>query len=187
MTIKPFYTTGEVARMLGVSPATIFRAVEKGQLKASATPGGHNRVARKDLEEFAKSLGVDAKALTPGKTRVLVVEDNLAELRVMQRGLQKEPGFEVQTTASGYGAGYLTKAFRPDVILLDIFLSDLDGREVVKIIRADPELKDTIVLAVTAASDAKDLKEIEAAGVDEIIRKPIPSAELRAKILKLLE
>ncbi|MFA6092254.1 MAG: response regulator [Elusimicrobiota bacterium] len=183
---KAFYTTGEVARMMGVSPATIFRAVENGQLKSATTPGGHNRITRKELEDFAKSMGIPPERLGSDKMRILIVEDNMAELRMIQRTFQSDPDFDVQATASGYGAGYLTKAFRPDVILLDIYLGDLDGREVVKVVRADPELRETRILAVTGASDPKEIKDIQACGVDDIVSKPVDAAALCIKVKKLM-
>jgi len=64
---KIFYTTGEIARMLGVSPTTMFRAIENKQLAAATTPGGHYRVSREDLEAFLKKNNVPVKVLEPDR------------------------------------------------------------------------------------------------------------------------
>lgn len=184
---KEFYSTGEVARLLDVSAVTIFRAISRGRLRASTTPGGHYRVNRKDLEFFLKENKVGLNVLEPRTKRVLIVEDNPAELRMLQRLLGAEPDLEVKGTTSGYEAGYLTKSFQPDLLLLDIFLKDVDGREVVRLLRSDPVLKDTKIVAITGARDPKDLREIRACGVQALIRKPIQPEALRRQLRSLLE
>lgn len=181
-----FYTTGDIARMLGMSPTTIFRAIEGGHLPASTTPGGHYRVSRQDLEAFMAKNKLPLSLLKPPSNVVLIVEDNPAELRMFKRHLQADPDLEVHGTESGYEAGFLTKSLRPKVVLLDIFLKDLDGREVMELIRSDPELKETRVIAITGATDPKDIAEIKACGVHGYIQKPVSAADLLAKVREYL-
>ena len=189
MTKKTFYTTGQVARLLDMSPATIFRAIEKGQLNSSTTPGGHNRISREELEAFLRSNNISLRVLgsRERRARVLIVEDNPAELRVFKRALQAAANLEIVTTTSGYEAGCLTKSFCPDIILLDIFLADADGREIVKLIRSNPELKATKIAAISGAASPDDLHTIRACGVDEFIQKPVTPDDLRETILNLLQ
>jgi len=185
MAEKSFYTTGDVARMLDMSPATIFRAIENGVLKASTTPGGHNRISREDLEAFLKKNNISLRVLDSRarRKRVLIVEDNPAELRMFKRALQAVTDFDIMTTTSGYEAGFLTKSFWPDVILLDIFLQESDGREIVKLIRMDPELKGAKILAISGTASEAQIQAIKASGVDDFIQKPVSPDELRERVL----
>jgi len=183
---KPFYTTGEIARMLDLSPATIFRAIEGNKLPASTTPGGHYRVAREDLRRFLDARGLSSELLGPAGNTVLIVEDNPAELRLLKRILAGVPGVRIEATDSGLKAGYLIKSLKPGLILLDIFLREGDGREVARLVRTDPELARTRILAVTAAAGGRALREIKSSGVDGVILKPVAPAELRRKVRDLL-
>jgi len=186
MPLKMLFSTGEIARLLGMSPATIFRAIESGRLKASTTPGGHHRVLRKDLEVFLSENSIPLSALESKKKRVLIVEDNPVELRLYQRALRGIEGVEVWGVESGYKAGYITKSFKPDLILLDIFLKDVDGCEVARLIRSDPELRFTKIVAISVAANPADLRRIKRSGVNGFIQKPVSPDELREKVEKLL-
>lgn len=179
---KEFYTTAEVAQACNVSRATISRAIQDGLLKTATTPGGHFRIQRRDLEEFFRKNNYQLSLLGSETARVLIVEDNPAELRFFQRALESEARLDILGIGSGYEAGYLTKSFKPDLILLDIYLEDVDGRKVVKIIREDPELKRTKILAISAVKNPKDVLSIKSCGVDEFISKPISAADLKAKV-----
>ena len=184
--IKEYYTTGELAEICHVSPTTISRAINNKQLKATTTPGGHFRVSRKEAEEFLEKNNIPIPRLHLRTKRILIVEDNVTELRLFSRALEKGKKYELKTTGSGYEAGYLTESFKPDLILLDIFLDDIDGRQVARLIRSDPDLKHTKIVAVTGAKNPKDIKEIITSHFDSFIFKPIDPDELRMKIEKLL-
>jgi len=188
MPTKAFYTTGEIARLLAMSPATIFRAIENGLLEASTTPGGHHRVSREELEAFLKKNRIDPRVLDSlaRKVRVLIVEDNPAELRMFKRALESLPNCEILTTNSGYEAGFLTRSFGPDAILLDIFLQDSDGREIIKLIRGTPKLKGVKIAAMSGTASAEQIRSIRACGIDDFIEKPVSPDDLRRRIEALL-
>src|SRR5437879_3328965 len=122
-----FYTAPEAAKLCNVSHATLVRAIENGLLQSSTTPGGHYRISRDELETFMKKNKIPLSVLEPRTIRVLIVDDNAAQLRSLQRTLEADSEFEIKTAASGYEAGYLTKSWKPNVILLDIVLKDMDG------------------------------------------------------------
>ncbi|MFN0118736.1 MAG: response regulator [Elusimicrobiota bacterium] len=121
------------------------------------------------------------------KKRILIVEDNPAELRMLHRSLSLEENFSVKSTNSGYQAGFLTQSFKPDLIILDIFLEDVDGREVAKTIQADNKFKRTKIAAITGTTDPKEIETLESCCFDEIIYKPIAPHLLRQKVKKMLE
>lgn len=180
---KSYYTTGEIARLLSVSTITILRAIESGHVRSSTTPGGHHRVSRSDLRDF---LIQNRYLLDHGPAKILIAEDNPAELRSFERSLSRQSGWEVHGTTSGYEAGFLTKALKPDVLLLDIFLDDLDGRQVVKLIRKDPDLRGMKILAITGHKDPEVARDILSVGVDELIFKGVTPEKLRESVAQAL-
>lgn len=184
--LKRYYTTTEMAELCQVSPTTIFRAIINKSIKAATTPGGHYRISSDEVENFLKKNNISIDPNLPRFFRILIVEDNPIELRFFKRALEKEKTFEVQATTSGYKAGFLTQSMKPDLILLDIFLKDMDGREVARLIRSDAELKHTKIIAITAAREPNVIKEIVGVGFDSLLFKPIDPDELREKVLRLL-
>ncbi len=183
---KNFYTTGEVADMCNVSPTTIFRAIINSHIKAATTPGGHFRISRNELELFLRKNNLPLTLISTTVKRILIVEDNALERRAMERLLGNLPGMTMKSTAFGYEAGFLTQSFLPNIIILDIFLNDIDGRQMIKLIRADDKLKQTKIVVVTGAKDPADIKEIKALKPDAFFQKPTAPDEFREAIAKLL-
>lgn len=178
---KRFFTTSELAEICHVNPTTIFRAVSSRHLKAATTPGGHFRIPREEAEDFLKKNNIPLPAEKFGATRILVVEDNPTERRAFAR-LLSHHGFDVQCASSGYEAGFLTKNFIPDLILLDIYLGDINGRDVAKLLRKDPDLKHTKILAVTGEKRILQQIDLRSAGFDGVLFKPLSKDKLLRKI-----
>lgn len=183
---KRFYTTSEAASRLQVSSTTVFRAITNKVLKAVTTPGGHYRISEEEVENFLKTHHFSNPAKPATLSRILVVEDNPLELRFFKQALEQSNQFEVHVASSGYEAGFLTKSIRPDLILLDIFLNDVDGRDVARLIRSDPELKHTKLIAITASTDQNVLRELQEMDFDSLVFKPIDAEELQIRIHRLL-
>lgn len=187
MLSKDFFKTREVAALCNVSSATIFRAIVKNRLKAATTPGGHFRVARPDLEKFLKRNHIALPVAETSTKRILIVEDNVLERRAFQRILSSDPVLDLKSTGLGYEAGFLTQSFKPHLILLDIFLLDLDGRQILKLVRADKSLSKTKIVVVTGAKDPADLKEIKSLKPDAFLSKPVSAGTLRDVVASLLK
>jgi excisionase family DNA binding protein len=182
---KNFYTTGEVADMCNVSPTTIFRAIINNHIKAATTPGGHFRISRAELEVFLKKNNLPVHLADGATKRILIVEDNALERRALERILGGLSDVNVKSTGFGYEAGFLTQSFLPTLIVLDIFLNDIDGRQMIKLIRADEKLKQTKIVVVTGAKDPADIKEIKALKPDAFFQKPVSPDELKEVVNKL--
>lgn len=117
--------------------------------------------------------------------KILIVDDDIETLRLVGLMLQRQ-GFEI--AAANSGAQALSQAARehPDLILLDVMLTDTDGYEVTRQLRKDPQTGPTPILMFTARNqlDAK-VKGYEA-GVDDYLTKPVHPVELVARIKALL-
>lgn len=104
--------------------------------------------------------------------RVLVIEDNPINLELMSYMLQAWQ-HEVLQAPDGATALALARSQRPDVILCDLQMPDMNGHEVAQALRADPALSDIPLLAVTALASEDDRLAALAAGFAEVFTKPI--------------
>ncbi|MCC6386111.1 MAG: response regulator transcription factor [Dehalococcoidia bacterium] len=111
--------------------------------------------------------------------RILVVDDEEAITDLVATTLRYE-GFSVETAPSGREALATVKTFRPDVLILDVMLGDIDGFDVLRRLRADDE--HVPVLFLTAADAPEDRVRGLTLGGDDYICKPFSLAELVARV-----
>jgi two-component system, OmpR family, alkaline phosphatase synthesis response regulator PhoP len=118
-------------------------------------------------------------------TKILLVDDERDILDFLSYNLKKE-GFDVQVAENGKLAIDIALKYRPQLILLDIMMPELDGVEACQILRGKPELANTIIAFLTARSE--DLMLIRAldAGGDDYITKPIRPQVLISRVKALL-
>jgi CheY-like chemotaxis protein len=117
------------------------------------------------------------KPLTELKRRVLVVEDNLDTVHSMAM-LVKMMGHEVQFAINGFAALETARAFRPEIILLDIGLPDFTGCEIAHRLKWQPDLKDTRIIAISALPEREYKQAALDAGCEEFYSKPIDPRRL---------
>jgi putative two-component system response regulator len=120
-----------------------------------------------------------------GRPKILIVDDEETLRYVVQTILERE-GFEV--VAAGDGEEALTKfaEFRPDLVMLDIMMPKLNGFEVCKRIKSDPENRLTPVIIVTSSSTPENRVRGLEAGADDFISKPVDRLELVIRVRSLL-
>ena len=111
--------------------------------------------------------------------RILVVDDNNDILWVLEIIL-KRYGFEVISTLKGEEVLTKTLEFEPDLILLDVFLSGVDGIDVCNALKSDPRTKDVPVIMISAHTNFKELQKFCKA--EDFISKPFDANELVRKI-----
>ncbi|HEX6902985.1 MAG TPA: chemotaxis protein CheB [Thermoanaerobaculia bacterium] len=128
--------------------------------------------------------GEGLQARAPG-ARVLVVDDN-ADLRAYL-GRLLAPHWTVETAADGAEALALARANRPDLILADVMMPNLDGFELLQEVRRDEALKTTPVVLVTARAGEEAAVEGRLAGADDYLAKPFSARELVARVGTQLE
>lgn len=117
--------------------------------------------------------------------KILLVDDEPDILEFISYNLTKE-GFDVYTCSNGKEAIKLAKQERPQLIILDVMMPDLDGIETCRVIRETPELKGIIVAFLTARNE--DYSQIAGfdAGADDYINKPIKPRVLVSRVKALL-
>jgi excisionase family DNA binding protein len=183
--MKSVYTTGEVADICKISQQTVIRCFDNGRLKGFKVPGSKfRRIPREALISFMKENDIPLDKLDSGKKRVLVVDDDEPIIEMFTELLERDGRFEVKTASTGYDAGLLTQQFRPDVILLDFKLPDINGNVVCRRIRSAPEFEHIKIIAISGVADPDEVAELMAAGADEFIKKPF---EIDAVISRMAE
>ncbi|MCO6437076.1 MAG: response regulator [Phycisphaerae bacterium] len=184
---KTVFTTGEVAAICKVSQQTVIRCFDSGRLKGFRVPGSRfRRIPRESLIQFMKQNHIPLDALESGKKRVLVVDDDPAIVDMFQELLERDGRFEVATANSGYQAGIFTEQFKPDVLLLDFKLPDVNGTGVCRTIRANPSYEHIKIIAISGVADPDEVNELMAAGADEFIRKPFDINHVIERIEQLV-
>ena len=116
---------------------------------------------------------------------VLIVEDNDKNMKLF-RDLLRHAGHVTLEATSGEDGVRLALAHRPDLVLMDIQLPDIDGIEALRRMRADPALRATPVLAVSASVMPQQLHQIEASDFDAHISKPIAIRPFLAAVERAL-
>ncbi|MGB0721492.1 MAG: ATP-binding protein [Gammaproteobacteria bacterium] len=128
----------------------------------------------------------DAAALNGHRGRILYVEDNPANMQLVQSIIQKYTPFELIAAPEPISGLELAKAHQPGLILLDINLPTLDGYDVLKRLRDDPRTRDIPVVAISANAMEADIHRGLEAGFNEYLPKPIRVKTLLQAIHQLL-
>jgi len=181
---KETYTGGEIAQLLKLPRRTATHYLQKGVIPSTQHPlTGAYTVQRDDLIAFMKAHGLDVEALEP-KPRLLIVDDEPTVIRFAERALEKS-GLEVEASSlsNGYEAMIAIGESTPDIIVLDVQMPLMDGREVLKAIRKGEKTKGIRVLAITGFPQFLD--EMKALGADEALAKPF-DAEMFIDALRRL-
>lgn len=118
--------------------------------------------------------------------KILIVDDDLDTLRLVGLMLERE-GYEITAASSGEQALSLVNNIRPDLILLDLMMPDIDGVEVARQLRADPQTQDVMIIMFTAKSQMDDRLQGYDAGADDYLTKPIQPRELIAHVKAVLK
>jgi excisionase family DNA binding protein len=186
MAKKAVFTTFETAKLCHVSPLSIINWVNAGRLPAFRTPGGHRRIRREDLIRFMRDGGIplpDELREGSGKAKVLVVDDEASIREMLAEHLTTRPNpYEVMTAADGFEAGRLVATFKPDVVLLDLRMPGLDGFQICRTIKADPDTSNTVVIAMTGFYSPETEARILECGAIRCLAKPIDPGTLSGMI-----
>ena len=187
-TSKTVFTTGEAAKICKVSQQTIIRCFDNGTLKGFRVPGSRfRRIPRDQLYIFMRDNGIPTDALESGKRKVLIVDDDEELVELLVDVFQRDGRFEIRTANNGFDAGMLVKEFRPDLVVLDVMLPDINGKEVCQRVRSDSTLESVKIICISGMVEQSKVADLKAAGADDFMHKPFPVDQLLDRACDLLE
>ncbi len=178
---RQIYSPRDLSVLFDVDIATAKDWVVKGDVTSFRVLGGHLRVKHQDLEIFLQKKGKAAPQnwnQEVDRYKVLLVEDEVDLLDIVGELLKEDPRFEVETESSGFGAALKITRWQPDVILLDFLMPGMDGFEVCRKLRKDPQTSDIPVIAITSLSRPESKEAVLKAGVSVFLGKPFQSDKL---------
>ena len=188
MPTKTVFTTGEAAKICKVSQQTIIRCFDSGQLKGFRVPGSRfRRIPREQLFAFMRDNGIPTDALESGKRKVLIVDDDEELVELIEDVLVRDGRFEVKTVNNGFDAGMMVKDYRPDIIVLDVMLPDINGKEVCQRVRSDKSMDDVRIICISGMVEEDKVGELKAAGADDFMHKPFEVEKLIERMCQLLD
>lgn len=169
------YSTLEVARLLGMAVRSVQLMVDRGELEAWKTPGGHRRIARASVESWlarrggsasgsaapsAAASGATAPA-TPAaggarRTRLLLIEDSVHYQNLISMLLaQQFPELELHMASDGIAGLALYGQLQPELLLVDILLPGIDGATLITSLRSQPQFAGSRLIVVTSLDEGQ--------------------------------
>ncbi len=187
METKQSFSTSEVAKYCHVTADTIRKWAEAGRIQVFKTPGGHRRIRRSDLVRFLHENNIPVHPdLEQAGVKVLVVDDEKAVISVIRRFLERSrTPFQIEMATDGYEAGSQVATFRPNIIFLDLRLPGIDGFEVCRRIKNNPETADTHIIAMTGYYEGDVAQRVEDLGAQMLMQKPFTPDDLRRALAQV--
>jgi excisionase family DNA binding protein len=188
------YTTIEAAALLGLAVRSVQLMVDRGELRAWKTPGGHRRISRESVHRWQESHGAGqpaaaspranppaADSSAPRPPRILLIEDsvhfqNLVSLLVRQH----LPEVELRVASDGIVGLAMVGQWQPDVLIVDILLPGIDGATLITSLRTHALFKGHRLIVVTSLDEADRAPYEFALSGLPVVHKPRLVAELPA-------
>mgnify|MGYP006302983109 CR=1 FL=1 len=185
---KRVFTTGEVAKILHVSQMSVIKWFNEGKLDGYRVPYSKDRrITRGSLLKFVKENELPLQEFETLQRSVLIVDNDVSVRNAIEVIFEDREEFNIDQASSGYEAGLKLGRMEPDVIVLDIMLSDMDARNLVKKIRADKTFKHSKILGISAYFKDADVEGLKKLGFDDFLAKPFTANELEKKVEQLLD
>ena len=186
--MKTVFTTGEAAKICKVSQQTIIRCFDSGQLKGFRVPGSRfRRIPREQLYMFMRDNGIPTDALESGKRKILIVDDDEELVELICDVLDRDTRFETRSVNNGFDAGMMVKEYRPDLIVLDGMLPDINGKEVCQRVRNDKTMDDVRIICISGMVEEDKVGELRAAGANDFMHKPFEVERLVERMCQHLD
>jgi len=129
---------------------------------------------------------LDSPGTPRPETRILIADDESRIVETLKTFLEKvSTEYHVTGATSGFEAGKLLQTFKPDVVILDLIMPGMDGFEVCRQIKSDPQTRDVKIIAMTGYTTDDNIERIKKEGADTVFLKPFDYQELLKEIARL--
>jgi excisionase family DNA binding protein len=194
-------TTLDVARMLGLAVRSVQLMVDRGELQAWKTPGGHRRISRQSVERWragGQTVRLGDGSANPAQdmprhggsapTKVLLIEDSMHFQNLVTLLLQRQfPALELRTASDGIAGLIMAGQFQPDVLMVDLLLPGIDGATLLTGLRANPLFRNLQVIVITSLDPSELTPYAFALDGVPVVHKPRLVAELPPLLAQSLQ
>jgi excisionase family DNA binding protein len=186
------YTTIETARLLGLAVRSVQLMVDRGELEAWKTPGGHRRISRDSVQRWLQAHQLPMMKATEPKPaaqgpRVLLIEDSTHFQNLVSLLLRQQfPAVQLQVADDGIAGLAMVGQWQPDVLIVDILLPGIDGATLITSLRTHPQFRRSQLVVVTSLDEAQRAPYAFALEGVPVVHKPRLVAELPALLTRCL-
>jgi len=182
---KKFYTTGELGKIIGVSRVTVYKWIKDKKIEGVRLPGGRWIILKKEAEKIIKERNLE-EIEKEKEIKILIGDDNTEITNSLKEFLERRNSdFRIMTAYNGFEVGKYLYTFKPDILILDIFMPGINGFEILNIVRNDPKLKNIVIIIITGHSEEENIKRAKEQGADYIFIKPFDYKEIEETIKKI--
>lgn len=190
------FSTIEAARRLGLAVRSVQLMVDRGELEAWKTPGGHRRISRQSVEQWLAlhhpgaapatvaprgrhTVAAPAPAGRGDAPRVLLIEDSVHYHTLVRLLLQQQfPQVELHVADDGIAGLALYGEIKPDVLIVDILLPGIDGAALVSSLRSHPQFARSRLIIITSLDEAQRAPYAFALSGLPVVHKPRLAVDL---------
>jgi len=174
------FSTMEVAKLLGMAVRSIQLMVDRGELSAWKTPGGHRRISRASVEAWMAgrghspaAKGTDAAPAATGRPKVLLIEDSVHYQNLVSLLIgQQFPQVELQMAPDGIVGLAMYGQLQPQLLIVDILLPGIDGATLITSLRSQPQFAQSKLIVVTSLDEEQRKPYAFALGGVPVVHKP---------------
>jgi excisionase family DNA binding protein len=158
-------STTEAAQRLGMAVRSVQLMVDRGELQAWKTPGGHRRILRSSLDAWLAARSAPAATALPSSAgrqagerpmTLLLIEDSVHFQNLISLVVKRElPEAELHVASDGIAGLAMAGRLEPDVLLIDILLPGIDGAALITSLRSHPQFARSRLIVVTALDEAQ--------------------------------
>ena len=186
-----FYTTQQVAKMLGVSVPTVVNWVKQGRLDAHKTPGGHRRISGEALQLFSTTYayplpGKEQEGSAAPVHRVLIVDRDPDFGEMVGEYLQLRGGYDVRIAVQSLEAGFFLGGFQPHLILLDLEHDLISSHDVWRLVTHHVQEQSIRMIGSATFLDSLSDQKIANQGLAGVVEKPVKLDELLTVVREVL-
>lgn len=176
---KDVLTTGQVAKICNVAPRTVSKWFDSGALRGYRIPGSKDRrIPIHQLISFMKVHGMPLNGLTAGKTRVLLLDHDADAAAALGEALAAKNEYEVTYAKSAFEAGVAVENTRPDVMVVDLSLPDLQPEQLCRHLRANADYQALKLIAASPSMTEGKGQQALQSGFHAYINKPFDPQRL---------
>jgi excisionase family DNA binding protein len=179
------YSITQAAELCKLNRVTLWRWIRSGKLRAYQTPSGQYRIKQDDLERFIQNGLPYLQADLPDNQNTILIIDDDPQFRKLVRKIVSNGRFDIEEAVNGFEAGVKIIKHMPSILILDLFMPEIDGFDICRQIKSDPNTRDIKVIVVTGMGSPEIEEKARQLGADAYFTKPVERRELMACIEKL--